>query len=84
MTVGDVVRAIAREGERQLAGSSSGLDRPCTGVTHDSRRVEQGAVFVALRGLKADGAAFEMLDICKVILVLRCGRPCRLRKHEEH
>jgi UDP-N-acetylmuramoyl-L-alanyl-D-glutamate--2,6-diaminopimelate ligase len=58
MTVGDVVRAIAREGERQLAGSSSGLDQPCTGVTLDSRRVEPGVVFVALRGLKADGAAF--------------------------
>jgi UDP-N-acetylmuramoyl-L-alanyl-D-glutamate--2,6-diaminopimelate ligase len=58
MTVGDVVRALAREDERQLVGSSSDLDRPCTGVTHDSRRVEPGVVFVALRGLKADGAAF--------------------------
>jgi UDP-N-acetylmuramoyl-L-alanyl-D-glutamate--2,6-diaminopimelate ligase len=58
MTVGDVVRAITREGDRQVAGASSGLDSPCTGVTHDSRRVEPGAVFVALRGLKADGAAF--------------------------
>jgi UDP-N-acetylmuramoyl-L-alanyl-D-glutamate--2,6-diaminopimelate ligase len=30
----------------------------CTGVTHDSRRVGRGAVFVALLGLKANGAIF--------------------------
>jgi len=34
------------------------LDVPCTGVTHDSRRAAPGSLFVALRGLKADGAAF--------------------------
>ncbi|MSO45180.1 MAG: UDP-N-acetylmuramoyl-L-alanyl-D-glutamate--2,6-diaminopimelate ligase [Acidobacteria bacterium] len=34
------------------------LDVPCTGVTHDSRRSARGTMFVALRGLKADGVAF--------------------------
>jgi UDP-N-acetylmuramoyl-L-alanyl-D-glutamate--2,6-diaminopimelate ligase len=31
---------------------------PVTAVAYDSRRVAAGAVFVALRGLKADGASF--------------------------
>jgi len=29
-----------------------------SGVTYDSRHVEPGAVFVALKGLRSDGAAF--------------------------
>lgn len=33
-------------------------DRPVTSIAYDSRRVASGAVFVALRGLKADGAHF--------------------------
>ena len=38
--------------------SDASLDAPCTGVTHDSREVAPGMVFVALRGLTADGAAY--------------------------
>ena len=38
--------------------SEASLDRPCTGVTHDSREVVPGMVFVALRGLTADGASY--------------------------
>jgi UDP-N-acetylmuramoyl-L-alanyl-D-glutamate--2,6-diaminopimelate ligase len=30
----------------------------CRGVTHDSRQVQAGSVFVALRGRKSDGAVF--------------------------
>ncbi|MBI2827842.1 MAG: UDP-N-acetylmuramoyl-L-alanyl-D-glutamate--2,6-diaminopimelate ligase [Acidobacteria bacterium] len=41
-----------------MPGDARALDVPCRGVTHDSRRVEAGWVFVALRGLKADGADF--------------------------
>jgi UDP-N-acetylmuramoyl-L-alanyl-D-glutamate--2,6-diaminopimelate ligase len=33
-------------------------DREVTGVTHDSRAVARGVVFVAVRGQRADGAAF--------------------------
>jgi UDP-N-acetylmuramoyl-L-alanyl-D-glutamate--2,6-diaminopimelate ligase len=33
-------------------------DAPVSAITYDSRRVVAGSVFVALRGLKADGAAF--------------------------
>ncbi|MSO83822.1 MAG: UDP-N-acetylmuramoyl-L-alanyl-D-glutamate--2,6-diaminopimelate ligase [Acidobacteria bacterium] len=41
-----------------MPANAGALDVPCRGVTHDSRRVEEGWVFVALRGLKADGADF--------------------------
>ena len=30
----------------------------CPAVTHDSRQVRPGSVFVALQGLQADGTAF--------------------------
>jgi UDP-N-acetylmuramoyl-L-alanyl-D-glutamate--2,6-diaminopimelate ligase len=61
MTVRELVQALARAAspdERIELPASRALDVPCRGVTHDSRRVEAGWVFVALRGLKSDGAAF--------------------------
>jgi len=60
MTVGELLRALARAVGIDGQGVSGGpaLERACAGVTHDSRRVVPGAVFVALRGVKADGAAF--------------------------
>jgi UDP-N-acetylmuramoyl-L-alanyl-D-glutamate--2,6-diaminopimelate ligase len=62
MTVGELLEGFARAvppDERPLlpAGTRA-LATPCRGVTHDSRRVEAGWVFVALRGLKADGVDF--------------------------
>jgi UDP-N-acetylmuramoyl-L-alanyl-D-glutamate--2,6-diaminopimelate ligase len=41
-----------------MVANAAALDLPCTGVTYDSRRVRPGAVFVALRGQKADGLTF--------------------------
>jgi UDP-N-acetylmuramoyl-L-alanyl-D-glutamate--2,6-diaminopimelate ligase len=61
MTVRELLQALARAvslDERIELPASGALDVPCRGVTHDSRRVEPGWVFVALRGLKSDGAAF--------------------------
>jgi len=62
MTVGELLRSFAESlppGERPaMAAGEAGLDLPCSGVTHDSRRVAPGAVFVALRGLKTDGLGF--------------------------
>ena len=43
---------------RQDAILSGDASRTITAVTYDSRTVEPGAVFVALKGLRADGAAF--------------------------
>ena len=62
MTVGellkDVTRAVLPDEQPLGDGDSRTLDVPCRGVTHDSRRVEAGWVFVAIRGLRADGADF--------------------------
>jgi UDP-N-acetylmuramoyl-L-alanyl-D-glutamate--2,6-diaminopimelate ligase len=62
MTVGALLRALAQTMPPQeqpvIHGDAAALDRPCTGVTHDSRLVAPGVVFVGLRGLKADGTAF--------------------------
>jgi UDP-N-acetylmuramoyl-L-alanyl-D-glutamate--2,6-diaminopimelate ligase len=62
MTVGELLRAVTQTlspaGVITASAGSRGLDVPCSGVTHDSRQVTPGSVFVALRGLKADGAAF--------------------------
>jgi UDP-N-acetylmuramoyl-L-alanyl-D-glutamate--2,6-diaminopimelate ligase len=59
MTVGELLRALDRvPGLARSPLPDGGLDAACTGVTHDSRRVARGAVFVALPGLKANGALF--------------------------
>jgi len=62
MTVRDLLqalsRAVAPEQSVTVPTDASGLDLVCTGVTYDSRQVQPGVVFVALRGLKVDGATF--------------------------
>jgi UDP-N-acetylmuramoyl-L-alanyl-D-glutamate--2,6-diaminopimelate ligase len=61
MTVGELLRVLERVpglARSPLPGDGVAVDKPCTGVTHDSRRVARGAVFVALVGLKANGAVF--------------------------
>jgi UDP-N-acetylmuramoyl-L-alanyl-D-glutamate--2,6-diaminopimelate ligase len=61
MTVDQLLRAvkpIVAFDDRALSVGGGALQQTCTGVTHDSRRVTPGSVFVALRGLKMDGADF--------------------------
>lgn len=57
MTLGDVLDTLRGV---VPATASDGLDRsvPVTAIAYDSRRVAAGAVFVALKGLRADGDAF--------------------------
>ena len=61
MTVSELLRAFAGA-MPQIEGAPSidvgSLTQACAGVTHDSRAVVPGTVFVALKGLKADGEAF--------------------------
>ena len=42
----------------ELPAHTSTLDIVCSGVTHDSRQVTPGSVFVALKGFKSDGIDF--------------------------
>src|SRR5688572_7651228 len=63
MTVGEVVQQAivhggAPSGRAAVDRSERALHVECRGVTHDSRRAKQGWIFVALRGLKADGVDF--------------------------
>lgn len=62
MTVRELIQGYAQavppDERPAIPTSAPGLDATCSGVTHDSRRVEAGSVFVALRGLRSDGADF--------------------------
>ena len=62
MTVREVlealVRAVPRDARPQMPADAAALAATCTAVTHDSRRVIPGAIFVALKGLRVDGATF--------------------------
>jgi UDP-N-acetylmuramoyl-L-alanyl-D-glutamate--2,6-diaminopimelate ligase len=60
MTVRELLRAVTDliPGDSRPALAAPGLDVTCTGVTHDSRDVTPGSVFVALKGFHADGSAF--------------------------
>ncbi len=61
MTVGELLRTlgdVVPQAERPAYADARALDGPCAGVTHDSRQVASGTIFVALKGQKADGAFF--------------------------
>jgi UDP-N-acetylmuramoyl-L-alanyl-D-glutamate--2,6-diaminopimelate ligase len=55
--------------------SAGPLDLTCSGVTHDSRRVVPGAVFVALRGRNVDGAAYVPQAIASGAAVIVAEQP---------
>jgi UDP-N-acetylmuramoyl-L-alanyl-D-glutamate--2,6-diaminopimelate ligase len=66
MTVDELLRAvkpIVAFDDRALSVGHGAPRQTCTGVTHDSRRVTPGTIFVALRGLKMDGADFAQQAI---------------------
>ena len=66
MTVDQLLRALRPMvpfDERELSMGQVALQQTCTGVTYDSRQVSPGTVFVALRGLKMDGAEFAQQAI---------------------
>jgi UDP-N-acetylmuramoyl-L-alanyl-D-glutamate--2,6-diaminopimelate ligase len=79
MTVGELLAGFARAmppDERPvLPAGALAIATPCGGVTHDSRRVETGSVFVALRGLKADGADFVPQAIAQGAAAIVADRP---------
>ena len=61
MTLGDLLRATAGRAPFDAQGGVSLGDQAVASVmsvTSDSREVARGSVFVALRGLKADGTSF--------------------------
>jgi UDP-N-acetylmuramoyl-L-alanyl-D-glutamate--2,6-diaminopimelate ligase len=77
MTVRELLQTLGESLPRQhdRLASAAGLDVPCPGVTHDSRRVTPGSVFVALRGLKMDGAAFAAQAIADGAVAIVADQP---------
>ena len=76
MTVADVLSTV-----RDLTTSSTlgdlAQDAAVSAVTYDSRRATSGSVFVALRGLKADGTTFAAQAISRgaTMVVSEAERP---------
>ena len=62
MTIGSVVRnlekALPMPGLAATGVSETALKIPVAGIVYDSRKVNPGSVFVALRGMKSDGRMF--------------------------
>jgi len=76
MTVTALIQALARSTALAVPPlNGDGLQQTCTGVTHDSRQVTKGVVFVALRGLKVDGAAFAPQAIAAGAAAVVAERP---------
>jgi len=79
MTVGELLTGFARamppDQRPVIPAAALAIGTPCGGVTHDSRRVEAGSVFVALRGLKADGAGFVSQAIAGGAAAIVADRP---------
>jgi UDP-N-acetylmuramoyl-L-alanyl-D-glutamate--2,6-diaminopimelate ligase len=76
--VGDVVECLA-----SITTDASAVDgiadktRSVSAIVYDSRRAPAGSVFVALRGLKADGAQFvtQAAERGAALVVAEIGRP---------
>ena len=79
MTVRQLLQAALAPNASALPGESPGwaraLDMPCGGVTHDSRSVRAGGVFVALRGLRAEGADFAPAALAAGAAAVVAERP---------
>ena len=58
MTFGDLLEALAAIATDRQGFAGVARERSITAVIYDSRRATAGSVFVALRGLKADGTQF--------------------------
>ena len=69
MTLGDLLKATAGRAPFDARPQAPPIDRAAdatvASVTADSREVVRGSVFVALRGLKADGTAFAREAIAR-------------------
>ena len=58
MTLGELLRSLSPEDARRARLDERSAAVRVSGILYDSRRTTSGSVFVALRGLHADGAAF--------------------------
>ena len=68
---------LARARIEPPAGAEAALARPVTGLAYDSRAVTAGAVFVAIRGARHDGATFasDACDRGACAVIAECDAP---------
>ena len=78
MTLSELLPVLSTADHRGLEGRASA---PVAGIAYDSRRVTPGTVFVALRGLQADGTAFanDALARGAAAVVAETPRPAEAR-----
>ena len=76
MTMADVLATVRELTSANVSGELA-PDAAVSSVTYDSRRATAGSVFVALRGLKADGAEFATQAISRgaALVVAETPRP---------
>jgi UDP-N-acetylmuramoyl-L-alanyl-D-glutamate--2,6-diaminopimelate ligase len=72
MTLADLQTALRALG---ASGITSDLSRSVTGIAYDSRTVEPGTVFVALKGLHADGTEFARQAIERGAIAIVSEQP---------
>ena len=77
MTVGDLLGTLAANTTDASMMAAVRRTDAVSAVAYDSRRVSAGAVFVALRGLKADGTAFVPQALARgaKVIVAEVSRP---------
>lgn len=75
MTVGQLLDALGRPAGHAGPPLDRAAGTEATGVVYDSRRAAPGTVFVALRGQKADGAAFAPQAVARGAAVVVAETP---------
>lgn len=80
MNVGDVLSSLRNITTSDMTVGDVAPDAAVSAVTYDSRRAMRGSVFVALRGLKADGAEFAAQAVSRgaALVVAETPRPASL------
>jgi UDP-N-acetylmuramoyl-L-alanyl-D-glutamate--2,6-diaminopimelate ligase len=77
MTLGALIaaaRTLAPDA-RAAVDAAGRRDARVTGIAHDSRAAAPGAVFVAIRGLRADGAAFAQGAVTRGAIAIVAETP---------
>jgi UDP-N-acetylmuramoyl-L-alanyl-D-glutamate--2,6-diaminopimelate ligase len=77
MTWGDLQEVLSGRGlsQPETGGQAASPAATVTGIAYDSRAVQPGHVFVALKGLHADGAAFVRQAVERGAIAIVSDRP---------
>jgi UDP-N-acetylmuramoyl-L-alanyl-D-glutamate--2,6-diaminopimelate ligase len=67
VNLGQLIRSVAAHAPfaALMPGAETAPDLPVTGIVYDSRQAGPGSIFVSIRGLQADGAAFVEAAVAK-------------------